>query len=621
MQTRESITQEIRAASDIAGVIGQFVSLKPVGQGFRGLCPFHREKTPSFYVRPAEQYFKCFGCGKAGDVFTFIMEHDSVSFVEARQILADRARIEITPTSSGGDGAKPGIGRRDIFRANQWAMTLFRRELLGSAGDAAREYVASRKISDAMAEKFRVGLAPASHDFLRSQARRGGVSDDLLLAAGLVKKADNGDYYDTFRHRLIFPIVDPAERIVGFGGRALGDQSAKYINSPETAVFHKSQCLYGMNHARSAIKDRERAVLVEGYTDVIMAHQHGFTETVAPLGTSLTEGQSDMLRRYSPCVVVVFDADPAGRKAADRAAEIAMKSHLDVLLAVMPDGTDPCEFLSEKPPEEFEELLISAKPALLFKWEITLREHQGGGTPAARLRAVTSFIEFVAFSDVFGSLGDIERGLAIDQLARLVGIRRESVCEQIEEARRRNRPPQVEMAGAQSQPVRTRPRDALEAATLDVLMVLVCEPGLFDQATEWFDPRLLIDEQLRRIAEATVVLARERGEFSVNELIEKLESSDDAARIVDLVERGRSPDRARPEECLTAAVARLKELAAVRDSHKARAQWSGSGTGDTASADQDRDQNFAEVHGPAKEYAKALNFTGVRNMRVDTTHH
>ncbi len=619
MQTRESITQEIRAASDIAGVIGQFVSLKPVGQGFRGLCPFHREKTPSFYVRPAEQYFKCFGCGKAGDVFTFIMEHDSVSFPEARQILADRAGIEIKPASNSGGGAKPGIGRRDLFRANQWAMDLFRRELLGTTGDPARDYVASRKISEAMSEKFMVGLAPDAHDFLRSRARQSGFPDDLLVAAGLIKRADSGDYYDTFRHRLIFPILDPTERIVGFGGRAMGDQSAKYINSPETAVFHKSQCLYGMNHARSALKDRGRAVLVEGYTDVIMAHQYGFAETVAPLGTSLTEGQSDMLRRYSPSVVVVFDADPAGRRAADRAAEIAMKSHLDVLLAAMPDGTDPCEFLSEKIPAAFEELLISAKPALLFKWELTLREHQGGGTPAARLRAVTSFIEFVAFSDVFGSLGDIERGLAIDQLARLIGIRRESVCEQIEEARRRNRPPQVETAGAKSQPARTRPRDALEAATLDVLIVLVCEPGLFDQATEWFDPRLLGDEQLRRIAEATVALAGEMGEFSVNELIEKLESSDDAARIVDLVERGRS--RARPEECLTAAVARLKEMVAVRDSHKAREQWSGSGTDDTASADQDRDQNFAEVHGPAKEYASAVNFTGVRNMRADTTHH
>ncbi len=616
MQTRESITQDIRAASDIAGVIGQFVSLKPIGQGFRGLCPFHREKTPSFYVRPAEQYFKCFGCGKAGDVFTFIMEHDSVSFPEARQILADRAGIEIKPASGG--GAKSGIGRRDLFRANKWAMELFRRELLGSAGSAAREYVTSRKISDAMAEQFMVGLAPDSHDFLRSQARQSGVPDDLLVAAGLIKRADNGDYYDTFRHRLIFPIVDPTERIVGFGGRALGDQPAKYINSPETAVFHKSQCLYGMNHARSALKDRERAVLVEGYTDVIMAHQHGFAETVAPLGTSLTEGQSDMLRRYSPCVVVVFDADPAGRKAADRAAEIAMKSHLDVLLAAMPDGTDPCEFLSEKPPAQFEELLISAKPALLFKWEITLRQHQGGGTPAARLRAVTSFGEFVAFSDVFGSLGDIERGLAIDQLARLIGIRRESVCEQIEEARRRNRPPQVETAGAKSKPARTRPRDALEAAVLDALIVLVCEPGLFDQATEWFDPRLLVDEQLRRIAEATVALAGEMGEFSVNELIEKLESSDDAARIVDLVEQGRAGGPL--EDRLAAAAERMKALSAARESHKAQELWSSAATDHPVSSEEDRDQNLANVFDRTKEYASAANFAGIRKLKVDTTH-
>ncbi len=607
-------------------VIGQFVTLKPAGRDFKGLCPFHREKTPSFHVRPVEQYFRCFGCGKAGDVFTFLMELNSISFVEARQMLADRARIPIE--STGNRQSESGASRHDILQANRWAVVVFRQMLLSPDGKGARDYVASRRISERMCERFGLGFAPDSYDFLRSKARREGISEKLMLAAGLVRKGQDGGCYDAFRNRLMFPIVDPADRVLGFGGRTLGEDSAKYINSPETAVFHKGKCLYGLNHARRAFAERGRAVLVEGYTDVIMAHQHGFSETVAPLGTALTDQQSDVLRRYVPRVVLVFDADSAGRRAADRGAEIALKSQVDVFLAAMPEGMDPCDFLSKRAASEFEDLLISAPPALLFRWEITLREHQGGGSPAARLQAVRSFVEFIATSDVFGGLDAIQRGLAIDQLARLLGISREGVCEQIDAAKRRSSAVNRRPEGVQSnreaadRPLqRSRPESAEEAAALDILIALICEPGLYPKVAELFDPVMFVDEQLHRIAEETVKLVRGVGEFSVNELIEQLESPADAARVVSLLEEGRSAGRL--SDRLNLAVESLKAVASARLSNKAQQEWLANRTESPEPANEDRDRDLAELHARTLEYSECpsvSNFVGIRKLRVNTTH-
>ena len=623
MRTGESITEKIRAASDIVEVVGQFVTLKQAGQAFRGLCPFHREKTPSFHVRPVEQYFKCFGCGKAGDVFTFLMELNSASFLEARQMLADQAGIAVEDIR-GESGS--GVSRQDLLRANSWAMNLFRRELMARGGQDARNYVASRGIADSMSEQFQMGLAPNASDFLLRSAKKKGISEKLLLAAGLIREGQNGSRYDSFRNRLMFPIVDAADRVLGFGGRTLGDDSAKYINSPETAVFHKSRCLYGVNHARRTFAQRGRAVLVEGYTDVILAHQNGFTETVAPLGTALTEQQSDVLRRYVPSVVVVFDADSAGQRAADRGAEIALKSHLDVFLAVMQDGLDPCDFLRKKPASDFDALLISAAPALPFKWERTLREHQGGGSPAAKLRAVRSFVDFVASSDVFGRLDEMQRGLVIDELVRLLGISRKGVCEQIDDARRRRGGPRNEdgTSGSAREPEpqaqRARPTNAREAAALEILIALVCEPMLYAQVADLFDPRSFVDPQLHRIADWTVKLAREKPAFGPSDLIEKLESPTDAARVVDLLEEGRSAGQL--SDRLSASADRLRTVvASAQLSRKAQEEWFASQAPQADEPEGDGDHNLAELSNRTHEYASASNFAGIRKFKADAVEH
>lgn len=625
MRTLESITQEIRAASDIVEVVSQFVALKPAGRDFKGRCPFHREKTPSFHVRPAEQYFKCFGCGKAGDVFTFLMELHSITFMEVRQMLADQARISIE-VQAGQRSGGAGPSRQDLLKANEWAVGLFRKHLNGSAGQPVREYLAKRGISDEMVERFQLGFAPDSYDSLLAAASRAGIADRVLLAVGLVRERTNGGCYDMFRDRLMFPIIDPANRVVGFGGRALGDDPAKYINTPETALFHKSQCLYGLNLARKAFDERKRAVVVEGYTDVIKAHQNGFHETVAPLGTALTSRQSDILRRYVSRAIVVFDADPAGKKAADRAVEIALQAHLDVLLAVMPDGLDPFDFLSQKGAAKFEDLLISAMPALSFKWQSTLREHQGGGSPAAKLEAVRSFVEFIAFSDTFGGLDEIRRGQAIDQLAVILGVSRQAVGIQVKAAHQRlgtSRRPQTEgQADSDSQAgtkTPSRPRSAEQAAALEILISLVCEPGLFSRVAEMFEPHLLAEPQLQRIAEAVVRLAGEVGEYSINELMDLLESPSDGVRCVALFEAGRSAGRL--DERLSAAVDRLKTAAVARRSSQAEREWYDERSGVSDAAGQVRDRNLSELSARTEQYGSAANFVGIRKLRLDTTQH
>ena len=274
LPTVEDITRAIREASDIVDVVGQFVNLKRGGRDLKGLCPFHKEKTPSFHVRPVDQYFKCFGCGAGGDVFSFMQQYHSISFMEARQMLADRAGISVEATPRSGRGGRSS--RSALLRVNRWARDVFRAELQGTSGAAAREYLEQRGIDAEMQERFGLGLTPDSFDFLIHKANRSKVPQELLLEAGLIKKRNSGNgQYDAFRNRVMFPILDPVGQVVGFGGRTLGDDPAKYINSPESALFNKRKLLYGIDLCREGF-GRGRAVLVEGYTDVILAHRMGF---------------------------------------------------------------------------------------------------------------------------------------------------------------------------------------------------------------------------------------------------------------------------------------------------------------------------------------------------------
>jgi len=380
---------EIRERTDIVDLVQTYVpSLKRAGRSSKGLCPFHQEKTPSFVVFPDSQNFHCFGCGKGGDLFTFYMLVEHVEFREALQELASRAGVTL-------DAAAPVNPERDEHRRrlveiNELAATFFSHVLNRSPeGAAGREIIAARQISPEMVERFTLGFAPESWDRLLAflQSRQFSLED--AFEAGLVQKRDSGGFYDRFRNRLMFPIRDRSGSIVGFGGRVVGDAQPKYLNSPQTPIFDKSSLVYALDRAKDAIRKSEEVVIVEGYMDVIAAHQFGFQNVVASMGTALTENQVTQIKRSAKRIVLALDADAAGQMATIRGLEtmrealdaeetpvpdamglirFERKLKADIAIVTLPEGKDPDELI-RKTPERWPDIVANARPFMDFTIE------------------------------------------------------------------------------------------------------------------------------------------------------------------------------------------------------------------------------------------------------------
>jgi DNA primase len=394
------VCDQIRASLDIVELIGRFVRLRPAGENWKGLCPFHGEKTPSFNVNPRKGIFKCFGCGVGGDAFAFVMRQDKLTFPEAVRELARIAGV-VMPDEGG--GAPGSSGREELFRAMALAARVYAEALWKPGAEGARAYLDRREIDPELARRFGLGLAPEGWEFLREAMRSERVGEDVLVSAGLVVARPSGSgVYDRFRGRLIFPIHDLQGRVVAFGGRAFGDEQPKYLNSPETPIYSKGNLLYAVNMAREAIRDRGRAVLVEGYVDCLMAHQYGFTETVAALGTSFTAAQLALLRRFCGEVITFFDADAAGQKAAERAEELLEPTAAGALwginragsfdraesfrvrVALLAAGHDPDTFLRAQGAEAFAERLAAARSILSYALDRAVADPDGATGPRAR---------------------------------------------------------------------------------------------------------------------------------------------------------------------------------------------------------------------------------------------
>src|SRR5947209_10587197 len=314
-----AVLDEIRSRLDLVDLVSQFVALRKAGANWKGLCPFHTEKTPSFTVNPAKGIFHCFGCGVGGDAFGFLMRQDRLSFPEAVRALARRAGVDLPE-----DRGRRDEGEREaLHRAMQLALAFYTDRLWQPEGARARAYLERRGVDPAVARRFDLGYAPEGWDALLTVMRGEKVGEEILERAGLVvPRQHGGGFYDRFRGRLLFAIRDLQGRVVAFGGRAFGDEQPKYLNSPETPLYTKGNLLYAADVARETIRAKNRALIVEGYVDCLMAHQYGFTETVAALGTAFTPAQLALLRRYCDEVVTFFDADAAGQKAAERAEEL-----------------------------------------------------------------------------------------------------------------------------------------------------------------------------------------------------------------------------------------------------------------------------------------------------------
>lgn len=352
----QAAKEEIRERIDLVDFIGQYVQLKPAGRNWKGLCPFHQENTPSFNVNRETKFWKCFGCGAAGDIFTFVERIENVSFMEALRLLGDRLGIK---WETGRWQSESRDEREQILRINAIAAEWFRAQLRAPVGAAARAYLESRGVDEATIERFHLGFAPPGWEGLLTYLNSRSISGERALRAGLVRRhEERGTLYDVFRNRIIFPIADVVGRVIGFGARALDpEEPAKYLNSPETIVFKKGQTFYGLDAARVAIANEGFAVVVEGYMDVIALAQHGIANCLATLGTALTEQHAKVLARYTPEICLVFDADAAGMQAALRSIRVFERCPVTVRVAVLRDGKDPDDYIREFGAAAFRELL------------------------------------------------------------------------------------------------------------------------------------------------------------------------------------------------------------------------------------------------------------------------
>jgi DNA primase len=397
MRFPQTFIDDLRRQADIVRVIQDYVSLKKKGANWMACCPFHQEKTPSFSVNPAKDIFFCFGCQKGGSVFNFVMEIERVSFPEAVKIVAEKANVPLPAMVEDQRFEARRKEADEIIELNSWALSWWETQLEQNNMEAraARSYLEGRQISDETRRAFRLGYAPDSWDALSTHLKQRGATAQQIERSGLVVKKDAGGFYDRFRGRLIFPVMDAQGRAVAFGGRTLQpDGEPKYLNSPETAAYTKGRHLFGLNLTRDEIRRRKFAILVEGYLDLIIPYQFGVRNMVASLGTALTPEQAKLLGRFARKVVVNYDGDSAGVKAAKRAIETLLAEDFEAKVLVLPDGADPDEFIRTHGVEAYQERRGKALPHIQFVLDQAVRD-RNLLRPAEKAAAVEDALPFV----------------------------------------------------------------------------------------------------------------------------------------------------------------------------------------------------------------------------------
>lgn len=407
----EDVIQKVKDENNIVDVISETVKLKRTGRNYVGLCPFHHEKTPSFSVSEEKQIYKCFGCGEAGNVITFVMKTKNMSFPEAVKLLAERANIDLD--YDGNKNGSRGNSFEKLYRLNVEAARYFFSCL--NRNERARNYLLNREITVNTMRKFGLGYSVDSWSAMLRYLKRKGFTELDMLSDGLIIKNRQGNYYDRFRNRIIFPVFDYRGRIIGFGGRVMDDSKPKYLNSPETSLFKKGTNLYGLNFA---IKDNtsKSLIMVEGYMDCISLHQGGITNTVASLGTALTTGQAKLMKRYADRVIIAYDADTAGQMATLRGLNILKNAGLDVRVLMIPSGKDPDEFIRKNGKEEFLKLVEKSLPLIDYRIE-SIRKNLNPDDYESKIKYTERVLT------VLKDVDPIENEIYIKKLSEETGIR------------------------------------------------------------------------------------------------------------------------------------------------------------------------------------------------------
>lgn len=524
--TEEQI-EEVRSKSDIVQIIGRYVNLKRTGSSYVGLCPFHSEKSPSFNVSPSRQMYKCFGCGVAGNVITFIMEYENYTFPEAMEFLAEQAGVTISKSELSPEMKREKNLRTELVQINAKAASYYYAKLKSPAGKTGYEYFLSRGLSEETIRHFGLGYAGQGGSELYRYLKSQGYADQVLKETGLFKMDERG-VYDKFWNRVMFPIMDINNRVIGFGGRVMGDAKPKYLNSPETKLFNKSKNLFGLNYAK--LGKKKNIILCEGYMDVIAMHQVGFTNAVASLGTAFTSEQAVILRRYTDEVLLTYDSDQAGVKAALRAIPMLRDAGINARIVHMEPYKDPDEFIKGLGSEEFEKRMAEAQNAFLFEIDV-LRKSYDISDPEQKTKFDHEMAaKLLVFED------KVQRDNYIETLSAKYSIKKEDLRGLVIKSANRipaNKGNANVHSEGYNRNIKKVKESGIEHSYKLLLSWLADEPNLFDDVSKIINKDDFEEEPYRKAA-ALLYEQFENGEVIPARIINYFEEADEQKAIADI---------------------------------------------------------------------------------------
>lgn len=552
----EEQIEEVRSRSDIVSVIGRYVRLKRAGSGYTGLCPFHNEKTPSFHVNPARQMYKCFGCGVGGNVLTFVMEYENLTFPEAMEMLAQENGIELPKQELTAQQKQQESLRQTLLEINKKAARYYFALLKSPRGKPGYDYLTGRGLSDETILHFGLGYAGQGGEELYQYMKKEGYSDSVLKETGLFKMDERGAY-DKFWNRVMFPIMDANNRVIGFGGRVMGDAKPKYLNSPETKIFDKSRNLFGLNYAKRG--KRSNMILCEGYMDVIALHQAGFTNAVASLGTAFTEQQANLIRRYTDEVLLTYDSDGAGIKAAMRAIPMLRRAGITGKVIHMEPYKDPDEFIKNLGAEEFEKRMEEAQNSFFFEIEV-IKKNYSMSDPEQKTKFIHETArKLLVFED------KIQRDNYLEAVAARYNIKTEDLRQLV--VRYGNQMPsgyQEVMEERQQERIRKgkkkETREGISYSYRLLLSWLIEEPKLFVQIREWVKPEDF-EEGLYRTVAKELYDQLDRGDLEPARIIGHFEEVEDQNKVASMFQTsfGSKIENDEKKKAITDLILKIKE--------------------------------------------------------------
>ena len=527
----DDIIEEVRQKNDIVDVVSQYVRLTRRGSTYFGLCPFHNEKTPSFSVTPGKQMYYCFGCGAGGNVYNFIMEYENYTFGEALKHLADRAGVELPKIEYSREVREKAEQRAELLEINKQAAQYYYYQLRTEGGKIGYQYLSGRGLSEETMRKFGLGYSDKFGGGLYTFLKSKGYSDERLRESGLFNVDERHGMYDKFWNRVIFPIMDVNNRVIGFGGRVMGDGKPKYLNSPETKIFDKSRNLYGLNIARTTRK--KYLILCEGYMDVISMHQAGFTNAVASLGTALTSGHASLLKRYTQEVLLLYDSDEAGIRAALRGIPILRDAGVSSRVVNLKPYKDPDEFIKNMGAEAFEERLGQASDSFMFRVSIAESEF-----PMDEPQGQNRFFERCA--ELLLELKDeLERNLYIEAIVKKYrgqyGVSAEDLRKRVNTLALKGTPAenrtQPKTSGGQN---KKKKESASDQAQKLMLTWLVTYPGIFDKVAQYLNAEDFIVPLYKEVAQMLFRQREEEGQVNPAKLLNSFTDSEEQREVASL---------------------------------------------------------------------------------------